>query len=324
MRTNPLGPLSNVSRITLGGGGLGAIWGPTTAEEAVACVREAVTAGVTLIDTAPMYRDCEAVIAAAFEGALPSQVRITTKCFLGAVAPAEVAAKLDASLTASLAAMRLERADVLFLHSNICADDYVYAHGQSQRDRFATPWSLYAEHVAPALEALKRSGRITAWGITGVGAPASILAALGRQPLPDIVQAVTNLMDSAGGMRRFAEPAAPRATIAAARAAGIGVMGIRAVQAGALTLTMDREVSANDPDGLDWRCAAPFRELCARESVDPALIAHRYALGMGGVDTVVIGIKNRAELAQCLEAEALGPLPADFTARIESLGLREA
>jgi hypothetical protein len=45
---------------------------------------------------------------------------------------------------------------------------------------------------------------------------------------------------------------------------------------------------------------------------------------MEGVDTVVLGVKNRAELAQCLEAESLGPLPADLRARIDGLGLANA
>ena len=42
---------------------------------------------------------------------------------------------------------------------------------------------------------------------------------------------------------------------------------------------------------------------------------------MEGVDTVVLGVKNRAELAQCLEAEALGRLPADLRSRIDELSL---
>ena len=324
MRTVTLGPLAGVSRITLGGGGLGQIWGETTPGEAIATVRAAVDAGVTLIDTAPMYRHCEAVIASAFEGAPPAHVRFTTKCQLGAPAAGEVAGVLEASLNASLAAMRLERADIFFLHSNICPDDYVYAKYQHRRDRFATPWSLYVNEVVPALEVLKAGGRIGAWGITGVGVPATIRQALAHDPRPGVVQAVTNLLDSAGGMRNFAEAADPRATIAAAAAAGVGVMGIRAVQAGALTAAMDRDLPADHPDAADFARAAPFRALCAARDLDPALLAHRYALNMTGVDTVVIGVKNRAELAQCIEAEALGPLPADLRAQVDGLGLRDA
>ena len=101
-------------------------------------------------------------------------------------------------------------------------------------------------------------------------------------------------------------------------------MGIRAVQAGALTAAIDRELPADSLDGLDYQKAAPFRALCAELGVDPALLAHRYALTIDGVDTVVIGVKNRAELAACLDAERQGPLPADLLRRIDGLGLREA
>ena len=55
---------------------------------------------------------------------------------------------------------------------------------------------------------------------------------------------------------------------------------------------------------------------------DPAILAHRYALSMSGVDTVILGVKNREELAQCLAAEAAGVLEPALMARIDGLGLR--
>ena len=96
-------------------------------------------------------------------------------------------------------------------------------------------------------------------------------------------------------------------------------MGIRAVQAGALTAAIDRPLKDSHPEAADYRRAEPFRALCAELGVDPALLAHRYALDMAGVDTVVLGVKNRTELAQCIEAEALGPLPAELRVRLEAL-----
>jgi aryl-alcohol dehydrogenase-like predicted oxidoreductase len=322
MRTGPLGPLSDISRLTLGGGGLGQIWGETSQAEAVATLREAVDAGINLIDTAPLYRDCETVIADAFEGAPPAGLRFTTKCYLGGPPAETAAAKVRASLDASLAAMRLERADIYFLHTNICADDYVFARGQDRRDQFATPWSTYVDHVVPTMEALKAEGRISAWGITGIGVPAAIHDAIAHTPRPDVIQAITNLLDSAGGIRGFAEPAAPRPIIAAAKAAGCGVMGIRAVQAGALTAAIDRDMKASHPESTDYARAAPFRDLCRELGEDPAVVAHRYALGLPGVDTVVLGVKNRAELRQCVDAERAGPLEPALMARIDGLGLR--
>jgi aryl-alcohol dehydrogenase-like predicted oxidoreductase len=321
MRTTQLGPYDGVSRLTLGGGGLGQVWGRSSDDEAVATVHAALDAGITLLDTAPMYRSCEAVIAAAFGGKLPADVRVTTKCQLGTVPSGTAGAALESSLDASLETMQLDQVDVFFLHTNICEDDTVYAHGNEHRDVFATTWNQYVDEVVPAFDSLQQRGRIGAWGITGIGIPATIIKALEHERPPAVVQAITNLLDSPGGIRRFAEPARPRDVIAAANANGVGVMGIRAVQAGALTAEFDREVSETHPDGRDYLKAAPYRELCAELGVDPALLAHRYALAMEGVDTVVLGVKNRAELEQCVEAEALGPLPPELRTRIDGLGL---
>jgi hypothetical protein len=45
MRQNSFGKLWPVSALTLGGGGIGMVWGETTFDECVATVREAVAAG---------------------------------------------------------------------------------------------------------------------------------------------------------------------------------------------------------------------------------------------------------------------------------------
>jgi aryl-alcohol dehydrogenase-like predicted oxidoreductase len=36
------------------------------------------------------------------------------------------------------------------------------------------------------------------------------------------------------------------------------------------------------------------------------------------VDTVVLGVKNREELSECLAAAAAGPLPAEIMERVDS------
>src|SRR6185436_19097463 len=80
-----LGPLGPVSVLTLGGGGLGQVWGATTRDEAEATVRAAVDAGITLLDVAPGYGrgEAERVVGAAFGGRLPDGVRVGTKVMLG-------------------------------------------------------------------------------------------------------------------------------------------------------------------------------------------------------------------------------------------------
>lgn len=322
MQKSAFGPLGQVSRLTLGGGGIGQAWGPTSRDEAIATIRAAVDAGIDLLDTAPLYRNCESIVAETFNGWLPAGLRITTKCGLGSPDPKQVERALTQSLESSLAAMKIDHADIFFLHSNICADDYVYANRPDLQNSYATRWTIYAEHVVPAMEKLRAAGKIASWGIAGSGVPDAIIRALRHSTKPDYVQAVTNLLDSAGSLRRYAEPARPRDIIAAANACGVSVLGIRAVQAGALTAEVDRELSPNNPDRKDFERAAPFRALCREIGADPAIVAHRYALSLPGVATIILGVKNRDELRQCLEGEASGALEPALLARIDGLGLK--
>jgi len=321
MRKAKFGPLGEVSRLTLGGG-IGRIWGETSPEEAVATVRAAIDAGIDLIDCAPLYLQAESFVGEAFAGKPPAHVRFTTKVGLGTPPANEAAGRIEASLDASLKAMRLEKIDIFFLHSNIADEAYVYAQGRGRDDEIATRWPLYVEHVIPTFERLRAAGKIGAWGITGIGVPAVIQRALKHTPKPQVVQIITNLLDSAGGIRRYAEPAEPRAILQTACEEGVVVMGIRAVQAGALTNALDREMSETHPERRDYAHAAPFRELCARWGEDPAVIAHRYALSLDGPATIVLGVKNRAELAQGIAAEAAGPLSVAQLQAIDGLGLR--
>jgi len=96
MRKNTLGPLGPVSRLTLGGGGIGQIWGEVSREEAQATLSAAIDGGIDLLDAAPGYRNCETFIGETFAGRLPGGVRVTTKCALGAVPPGEAAHRLRA------------------------------------------------------------------------------------------------------------------------------------------------------------------------------------------------------------------------------------
>ena len=113
METRMLGRLWPVSALTLGGGGVGQLWGLTTRDECIATVRTAVDCGITLLDMAPAYGNGEAenVVGAAFDGRLPAGIRVTTKHRLGTPRAEEVENNMVCSLNESLARMRLEVAE---------------------------------------------------------------------------------------------------------------------------------------------------------------------------------------------------------------------
>jgi aryl-alcohol dehydrogenase-like predicted oxidoreductase len=317
MNTHPFGRLAPVSVLTLGGGGLGQLWGPTTREECVATVRAAVDAGITLLDLAPRYGDgkAEQVVGEAFGGRLPSGVRVTSKCNLGNPPPERIERILRQSIEASLRLTQLDRLDLFFLHSNIVP------RGNAMWRRVDTsrfvPLEVFQDIIRPLFEKFVAEGLIGAWGVTGIGHPDAILTVLGQDPKPAAVQVIANLLDSPGGLKFFDGPARPREIMATAHANGVAVMGIRAVQAGALTAAIDRPLPADHPEMSDYARAAGFRALCAELGENPAVLAHRYALTLP-IDTLVLGVKNRQELAECVAAADAGVLPPDVIARIEA------
>ncbi len=317
MQQHSFGRLPPVSALALGGGGLGMVWGETNFEECVATVHAAVAAGITLFDLAPRYGDgkAEEVVGAAFAGRLPAGVRVTSKCNLGNAPPAEIESLLRQSIEGSLKRLRLSRLDLFFLHSNVVADAAQLARRPDAASRM-TRYATFVEHIRPVFERLVGEGMIGAWGLTGIGHPDTIIRLLGEAPAPAAVQCIANLLDSPGGLKFFDGPAKPRAVMAAARANRVAVMGIRAVQAGALTIAIDRPLSEDHPEMRDYARAAGFRQLAAELGESPAVLAHRYALSLD-IDTLVLGVKNRRELAECVAAAAAGPLPPELTARID-------
>jgi len=316
MQKRAFGNLGQVSALTLGGGGIGNVWGAVDRPEAVATVRAALDAGITMLDVAPGYGSGEAelVVGEALDGAVPDGVLITTKVELPDAEPEALERKLAESLRASMQRLRVERIDLLLLHSQLQPDDGPFA----PRLLSVRP---FREVVRPAFERLRDEGAIGGWGLTGVGHPRALDEVLSDDSLPDAIQCVANALDLTGDMWQFGADERPDNAGDRARAvqAGVPVMGIRALAAGSLADSLDRPVEADHPAARDHAAAAGFRRLAAQRGESPALLAHRYALTMPELATVVLGVKNRAELEECIAAEAAGPLSDDEVRAIAAL-----
>src|ERR1700730_2365562 len=83
---------------------IGLLWGPTTFDECVATVHDAIAAGINLLDLAPRYGDgkAEEVVGAAFGGRLPDGVCVTSKCNLGEPPPDQIEGILRRLIEAGL------------------------------------------------------------------------------------------------------------------------------------------------------------------------------------------------------------------------------
>ena len=319
MQTSSLGKFEGISRLTLGGGGIGQVWGETSQDEAIATVRLAYESGINFFDLAPLYGkgEAERVMGLAFADGYPSDLRITTKCMVGQVAPESVEEKLRTSLEQSLERLRRTAVDVYILHGYVIPDGFKQATRPDVLPAVAVAWSTYENFVIPAFERLCEEGTIGAWGITAASVQEANLKTLSVQTKPGLVQCIANLLDSPGNMALTEELPNPREVITKASENKVGVMGIRAVAAGSLTDKVDREVSPRSRIQRDYDRALPFRAIAKDLGVAPSVLAHQYALTIPGVDTLVLGVKNREELEQCLLAESLGPMEAELMARID-------
>jgi aryl-alcohol dehydrogenase-like predicted oxidoreductase len=308
-------PFTKVSALTLGGGGIGQVWGETTPEEAIQTVHAALNYGINHFDVAPMYGkgEAERVIGKSLDGKNKEGLFFTTKCQLGTLPDEEVYDKLNTSLTSSLDNMKLDKVNLFLLHSQLIEDSYKLFKFDEMRAKSATTLSCFFNAVIPAFERLKQEGKIDHWGIGGLGQEEAIIKALTHSQSPSAVQCVVNPLNSAGAIGYASEAFNPNVILSECQQRNIPILAIRAVQAGALTSSMDRSPHTSgfdQNDFQDFEKAKPFRDLANDWGESPASLAHRYALSSAGVSSVILGIKNRIELKECVEAEAKGLLSA--------------
>jgi aryl-alcohol dehydrogenase-like predicted oxidoreductase len=299
-----------VSEVSLGGGGIGRVYGDVAAEEAMATVRAAVDAGVDLLDLAPTYGpgeltpEAEEVVARAFDRRLPGHVRVASKVMVEDSWSADrIRHVMRASLAATLERLGRRELDLYILHSYVRPRGTPALAGTVSID-------VAREVVRIEFERLVESGLIRGWGLTATAA-CEPLCELVRDPsAPSAIQCVVNPVDAIGGLWPEALAGEPnnRAIRKAALERGVPVMAIRVLAAGALATSFDRPLPRSHPIRSDAERAAPFRGFAAEAGVSPVVLAYRYALAQADVGTVVTGAKTRQELAECLAAASAGPL----------------
>jgi aryl-alcohol dehydrogenase-like predicted oxidoreductase len=324
MELRKFAPFGDISALTLGGGGLGQVWGKTSREEALETVAMALDHGINHVDVAPMYGrgEAERVIGEALQGKNGNDLHITTKCQIGTPTDQDVYEKMNKSLTDSLRVMGVEKVELFLMHSQLIEDDYEMFQFNEHREKNATTLSCYFNEVIPAYERLKREGKIDHWGIGGIGQTEALLAAINHESPPAAVQCVVNPLKSAGGIAYVSETFNPNIILEECQDKDIPILAIRVVQAGALTSSMDRKPHPSGIDKEDFNDfvkAAPFRALAQEWGASPASLAHRFALSIPKVASVILGVKNKIELAECLQGEAMGKLSDEQLAILENL-----
>ncbi len=322
MDQRPLGRTGlRVSALGFGCGNVGGLMIRGTPAERERALGRALELGINYFDTAPSYGDgvSERQLGQALR-AVGASPLVGTKFRVDREDLGDVAGAVRRSLDASLGRLGLERVDLLQLHNPIAGE---------AAPRRVTPAEVL-DQVVPALEALRRAGKIGHYGITALGDTDALHAVAAAGTL-HTAQVCYNLLNPTAGAP--APPGFPpqdfRGLLPRAAATGMGAIVIRVLAGGAPSGLLDRHpvaVPTLDPisTGPDYatdvaraqRLEPLVREGHAESLVEAAL---RFPLGHPAVSTVLLGYSSLAHLELAARAVARGPLPPAAVARLGAL-----
>jgi len=310
-----------VSALGFGCGSVGGLMVRGTAAEQRRAVARALEAGVTYFDTAPSYGDGrseENLGRVLGELRAWDRVVVGTKVRLAPEDAPDAAAAIRRSLERSLRLLGRDRVDLLQLHNRITTGD-------------ARAGGLDADtvlgDVAKGMREVVAAGLVRHAGITGLGeadAVARVIDAGAFATMQAYFNAVNPSMGfpgAAGGAQDFG------GLIDRARDAGLGVLAIRVLAAGALSGSDARAPNASATGGgalagggdfgSDLARAQRLGEIAADFALESTVeLAVRFALAKTGVSTVLVGYSDLAQLETALRFAVRGPLSGDAVQRV--------
>ncbi|XP_042226819.1 L-galactose dehydrogenase-like isoform X1 [Homarus americanus] len=297
MSYQPLGNTGlSVSRISLGGGPLGDMYGSNKEEEYIATVHLALKSGINYIDTAPWYGNgrSEEVIGKALKDVPRSAYYIGTKVgryeqdlekqfdFSGK--------RVEQSVDASLKLLGLNYVDVIQVHDL----------------EFAESLDIILEETLPALQKVVEQGKARHIGITGY--PLHLLQEVIERSSINIELVLSyarnTLLDDT--LKEF---------IPFFQSRNIGVINAAAVSMGLLchgNLVGWHPATQNIKDACQQ--AAQF---CKDTGVDLGRLAVQHSLKLDGVSTHLMGNNNTNILRKNLDSVLTPPTPLEEKVALE-------
>jgi aryl-alcohol dehydrogenase-like predicted oxidoreductase len=312
-------------RVSILGFGCGAVGGlmirgdPADQERAVA---RALEAGVNYFDTAVQYGNGESErnLGRTLEQLKPVDAIVGTKVRLPPSDFGRIGDAVTASLEASLRRLGLEQVDVFHLHNAIAAS----GNGEALTVR------QVLDEVVPAFDRLRRQGKTRFLGITAVGDTAALHDAIDARAF-DSAQVSYNMLNPSAATALPANyPAQDYARLFdRTQAAGVGVIGIRVLAAGALTGSTERHPIASPPPMPIGSAHSYGADLARAQRLMPlveegfagtlAEAATRFAISHPAMGTILVGIATPQQFEQALAAVQKGPLPQAALDRLSAL-----
>jgi aryl-alcohol dehydrogenase-like predicted oxidoreductase len=308
----------SVSEIGFGCGPTAGLIASGEREAQHAAVRRALELGIDYFDTAPLYGAGESERAL---GSLLRELRaaphVATKVALADSDFGDIRGAIRRSVEGSLARLAVPRITVLHLHNRIgkrraakadlgsgallCVDDVLGSGG-----------------VAETFQSLRAQGVVELFGCSAYGGDMSAVQQVVESGAFDCLQVHYSLLNASAWERPPAGVAARdyRGIAARAAAAGMGLVAMRALEAGVLTerLAGDGAIPRTDQAAAAQR--ASLAALLAPEPLSEAAL--RFALSRPEVATVLVGFSDVTQVEAAAASAAKGALPRPLLSRIEA------
>lgn len=276
MLYRPLGQTRlRVSILGLGASPLGGVFGAVSQDQADRTVAAALEAGINFIDVSPFYglTKAESALGAALRGVQRERFYLATKVGrYGADAFDFSAIRVTASVDESLRRLGLDVIDLIQCHDI----------------EFGSIEQVIHETL-PALERLRRAGKVRFIGVTGL--PLAIF--------PRVLEAAT--VDT---VLSYCHDCLNDSTLEALlpylRSKGVGVINAAPLSMGLLSSRPLAPWHPAPPE-LKRRCAMAA-EHCAKRGADLADLALRYTLAKESIDTTFVGLGSPEDVARNVRA----------------------
>lgn len=328
MRHRNLGKTGlQVSALGFGTGAIGGLFVRGDATEQRRAVARALEAGITYFDTAPSYgngRSEENLGRVLRDLDAWDRVVVGTKVRLEVGDLPNPHAAILRSLERSLRRLGRGAVDLLHLHNPISGEDGAGALETASGN--ALDLDTVLGSVAEGMRQVVRRGLARHIGITGLGNAVALHAVVAAAGF-ETIQAYFNVLNPSAGFAGASGGAQDFAgLIDKAAEAGMGVIAIRVMAAGAISARPARHANAGDPGaplvsgaayGRDLERARAF-ELLATElgTAGPLELALRFALAKPGVSTVLVGYSDLPQLEDAIRWTERGPLSGDVVRRL--------
>ena len=285
-------------------------------------IGKALDAGINYFDTAVQYGngESETNLGRILKARAPKDAIVGTKVRIPSARLHDIEACVTESLDASLKRLQMDRVDIFHLHNPITlngGDESVSA-------------TQVRDGVLPAFEKLRKAGKARFIGITAVGDTQALHQVIDLGAFHSAQVSYNMLNPSAAEPLPAGYPAQDYGRMFDhTQKAGVGVVGIRVLAAGALTGTAERHPTASPPPPPIGSAHDYETDLQRGQRLMPlvtegyaatlAEAATRFAIAHPAMGTILVGMATIAEFEASLSAVLKGPLSSDALKRLAEL-----